>query len=128
MSDQWMLQTHMGTIASNYDCDYVQIAGSFGFCGLFGPVQCRRTLFRKSEGLPLCLQRFVSMCGRCLSDVHSNSISASFWTITMDQDNKGQPQQGGQSNKPGQQGQQPRQNPGQQQTQQPAQKPGASET
>jgi hypothetical protein len=37
----------------------------------------------------------------------------------MNKDDKGQPQQGGQSNKPGQQGQQPGQNPGQQ-TQQPA--------
>ncbi|HTP90095.1 MAG TPA: hypothetical protein VMJ52_00030 [Xanthobacteraceae bacterium] len=53
----------------------------------------------------------------------------------MNQDNKAQPQQGGQSTnpgqqgqqpgqKPGQQGQQPSQNPGQQQTQQPAEKPG----
>ena len=42
----------------------------------------------------------------------------------MDQDNKGQPQQGGQNNTPGQQGQQPGQKPGQQQTQQPSQKPG----
>lgn len=43
----------------------------------------------------------------------------------MNQDNRGQPQQGGgQDSKPGQQGQQPGQNPGQQQTQKPAQKPG----
>jgi hypothetical protein len=42
--------------------------------------------------------------------------------ITMtNQDNKGQPQQGGQSNKPDQQTQQPGQNPGQQ-TQKPDQK------
>jgi hypothetical protein len=57
-----------------------------------------------------------------LNDEHSNHI----WTILeiqMNQDNKGQPQQGGQSNKPGQQGQQPGQNPGQQ-TQQPNQKSG----
>jgi hypothetical protein len=40
----------------------------------------------------------------------------------MNQDDKGQPQQGGQSNKPGQQGQQPGQKPGQQ-TQQPSEKP-----
>lgn len=38
----------------------------------------------------------------------------------MDQDNKGQPQQGGGPSKPDQQDQQPGQNPGQQ----PAQKPG----
>ncbi len=43
----------------------------------------------------------------------------------MDQDNKGQPQQGDGQNKP-YQGQQPGQKPGQQQTQQPAQKPGQS--
>ena len=42
----------------------------------------------------------------------------------MSQDNKGQPQQGGQTNTPGQQGQQPGQTPGQQQTQQPGEKPG----
>ena len=41
----------------------------------------------------------------------------------MNQDNKGQPQQGGQSNPPGQQGQQPGKSPGQQ-TQQPSEKPG----
>jgi len=41
----------------------------------------------------------------------------------MTQDNKGQPQQGGQSHNPGRQGQQqPGQNPGQQ-TQQPSEKP-----
>ena len=44
------------------------------------------------------------------------------WRNTINQDNKGQPQQGDQNNKPGQQGQQPAQNPGQQ-TQQPSQKP-----
>jgi hypothetical protein len=43
---------------------------------------------------------------------------------TMDQDKKGQPQQGDGQSKPDQQGQQPSQNPGQQQAQQPAQKPG----
>ena len=45
------------------------------------------------------------------------------------QDNKGQPQQGGQSNKPGQQTQQPGQKgqtPGQQ-TQQPSEKPGGQQ-
>jgi hypothetical protein len=41
----------------------------------------------------------------------------------MNQDNKGQPQQGGQSTNPGQQGQQPGHNPGQQ-TQKPSEKPG----
>jgi hypothetical protein len=43
--------------------------------------------------------------------------------IHVNQD-KGQPQQGGQSNPPDQQGQQPGKNPGQQQTQQPSEKPG----
>jgi hypothetical protein len=57
-----------------------------------------------------------------LNDEHSNYIS-SILEIHMNQDNKGQPQQGGQSNKPGQQGQQPGQKPGQQ-TQQPSEKPG----
>jgi hypothetical protein len=48
-----------------------------------------------------------------------------FLEIDMEQDNKGQPQQGGQTSKPDQQqGQQPGQKPGQQQTQQPGQKPG----
>jgi hypothetical protein len=47
-----------------------------------------------------------------------------FFGDYMEQDNKGQPQQGSQTNKPDQQGQQPGQKPGQQQTQQPAQKPG----
>jgi hypothetical protein len=42
----------------------------------------------------------------------------------MNQDNKGQPQQGGHDTKPGQHGQQPDQKPGQQQTQQPSEKPG----
>ncbi len=67
------------------------------------------------------------MYGCCLSDVHLNDFSANSWRVNMNQDNKGQPQQGGgQSDKPGQQGQQqPGQNPGQQQqTQQPSQKPG----
>jgi hypothetical protein len=50
-------------------------------------------------------------------------ISANFWRAIMNQDNKGHPQQGDQTSKPGQQGQQPAQNPGQQ-TQQPSQKPG----
>lgn len=59
---------------------------------------------------------------RNLNDEHSNYISA-IWEIDMNQDNKGQPQQGGQSDKPGQQGQQPGQKPGQQ-TQQPSEKPG----
>jgi hypothetical protein len=64
-----------------------------------------------------------------LNDGHSNYISA-ILENDMNQDNKGQPQQGGQSNKPGQpsqnpgqQTQQPGQSPGQQ-TQQPAEKPG----
>jgi hypothetical protein len=57
-----------------------------------------------------------------LSDGHSNDFSANVWGNTMTQDDKGQPQQGDQNNKPGQQGQQPAQNPGQQ-TQQPSQKP-----
>jgi hypothetical protein len=41
----------------------------------------------------------------------------------MNQDNKGQPQQGDGQSKPDQQGQQPGRNPGQQ-TQQPSEKPG----
>jgi hypothetical protein len=57
-----------------------------------------------------------------LNDEHSNYISA-ILEIYMNQDNKGQPQQGGQSTKPGQQGQQPGHNPGQQ-TQTPSDKPG----
>jgi hypothetical protein len=57
-----------------------------------------------------------------LNGEHSNYIS-SILEIYMNQDNKSQPQQGGQSNKPGQQGQQPGQKPGQQ-TQQPSEKPG----
>jgi hypothetical protein len=58
-----------------------------------------------------------------LNDEHSN-YSLAILEIYMNQDNKGQPQQGGQSNKPGQQGQQqPGQKPGQQ-TQQPSEKPG----
>ena len=52
------------------------------------------------------------MYGRYLSDGHSNDISADFWRAIMNQDNKAQPQQGDQTNKPGQQGQQPAQNPG----------------
>jgi hypothetical protein len=57
-----------------------------------------------------------------LNDGHSDYISA-IVEIYMNQDNKGQPQHGGQStDKPGQQGQQPGQNPGQQ-TQQPSQQP-----
>jgi hypothetical protein len=43
------------------------------------------------------------------------------------QDDKGQPQQGGHSNKPGQQGQQPGPTPGQQ-TQQPSDKPHADKS
>jgi hypothetical protein len=61
-----------------------------------------------------------------LDDEHSNHFSA-ILEIKMNQDNKGQPQQGGQTDKPGQQqGQQPGQKPAQpQQTQQqPGQKPG----
>jgi hypothetical protein len=47
-----------------------------------------------------------------------------FWRSDMNQDDKGQPQQGGQSDKPGQQqGQQPGQKPGQQTQQQPSEKP-----
>jgi hypothetical protein len=84
---------------------------------------CGRTLFGKSRALPLCLQRFVAIYGHCLSDVHSNDISANSWRAIMNQDIKGQPQQGDQNNKPGQQGQQPGQKPVQQ-TQQPSQKPG----
>ena len=42
----------------------------------------------------------------------------------MNQDNKGQSQQGDHGNKPDQQSQQPGQKPGQQQTQQPSEKPG----
>jgi hypothetical protein len=58
-----------------------------------------------------------------LNDEHSN-YSLAIFEISMNQDNKDQPQQGGQSNKPGQQGQQqPGQSPGQQ-TQQPSEKPG----
>jgi hypothetical protein len=45
----------------------------------------------------------------------------------MNQDNKTQPQQGGQTSKTDQQGQQPGQNPGQQ-TQQPSEKPGAGKS
>jgi hypothetical protein len=55
-----------------------------------------------------------------LDDEHSNHIST-ILEIDMNQDDKGQPQQGG-SSKPDQQTQQPGQNPGQQ-TQQPDQKP-----
>jgi hypothetical protein len=54
------------------------------------------------------------------------SIQTIFWPIwrmNMNQDNKGQPQHGGQTTKE-QQGQQPGQKPGQQQGQQPGQKPG----
>jgi hypothetical protein len=60
-----------------------------------------------------------------LNDGHSNHISKILETY-MSQDNKGQPQQGSQTDKPGQQqGQQPSQKPAQpQQTQQPGQKPG----
>jgi hypothetical protein len=60
-----------------------------------------------------------------LNDKHSNYIWKNL-EIHMNQDNKSQPQQGGQTNQPGQQGQQPK-NPGQQ-TQQPAEKatPGKS--
>jgi hypothetical protein len=57
--------------------------------------------------------------------MHVQMMFQNFRRMIMDQDNKGQPQQGGGQNKPDQQqGQQPGQNPGQQQTQQPAQKPG----
>jgi hypothetical protein len=57
-----------------------------------------------------------------LNDEHSRHISG-ILEIYMNQDNKGQPQQG--TDKPvQQQGQQPSQKPGQQQTQQPGQKPG----
>jgi hypothetical protein len=64
-----------------------------------------------------------------LDDEHSNHISE-ILEIYMSQDNKGQPQQGSQTEKPGQQqGQQPGQKPGQQQqTQQPGQKPGQTAT
>jgi BRCT domain type II-containing protein len=59
-----------------------------------------------------------------LNDEHSDHVSVIFLEIDMQEDNKGQPQQGSQTNKPDQQqGQQPGQKPGQQQTQQPAQKP-----
>jgi hypothetical protein len=58
-----------------------------------------------------------------LNDEHSNYILTIIWEIDMNQDNKGQPQQGGHDNKPGQQGQQPDQKAGQQ-TQQPSEKPG----
>jgi hypothetical protein len=54
-----------------------------------------------------------------LNDEHSNYTSA-ILEIDMNQDNKAQPQQGGQGTKPNQQ---PGQNPGQQ-TQQPSEKPG----
>jgi hypothetical protein len=59
-----------------------------------------------------------------LDDGHSNHISAILETY-MSQDNKGQPQQGSQTDKAvQQQGQQPGQKPGQpQQTQQAGQKP-----
>jgi hypothetical protein len=56
-------------------------------------------------------------------DGHSDDISANFWRDTVNQENKEQPQQGDQNNKPGQQGQQPGQNPWQQQTQQPHRSP-----
>jgi hypothetical protein len=76
-------------------------------------------LFCKSACLPLGLWLFITMYARCLSDLHSEDISTILWGSTMNQDDKGQPQQGDQNNKTGQQGQQPGQNPGQQQTQQP---------
>jgi hypothetical protein len=47
-----------------------------------------------------------------LNDEHSN-YSLAIFEISMNQDNKDQPQQGGQSNKPGQQTQQPSEKPGQ---------------
>jgi hypothetical protein len=56
-----------------------------------------------------------------LNDEHSNYFLAILEITMTNQDNKGQPQQGGNS-KPDQQTQQPGQNPGQQ-TQQPDQKP-----
>jgi len=55
-----------------------------------------------------------------LNDDRSNYTSGNL-EIYVNQDNKGQPQQGGQNNQ--QQGQQPGKNPGQQ-TQQPSEKPG----
>ena len=125
MPDYRMLQTYMATIAWNYDGDYTN-RWQFRVSRppYLAEFDCGRTLFGKSGALPLCLQQFVAMYGCCLSDVHSNDISANSWRAIVDQDNKGQPQQGDQNNKPGQQGQQPGQkNPGQQ-TQQPSQKPG----
>src|SRR5712672_2391423 len=65
---------------------------------------------------------FKHRCIFSLNDDHSNCISENL-EIYMYQDNKGQPQQGGQNNQSGQQGQQPGKNPGQQ-TQQPSEKPG----
>jgi len=65
---------------------------------------------------------FKHRCIFSLNDDHSNCISENL-EIYMNQDNKGQPQQGGQNNQSGQQGQQPGKNPGQQ-TQQPSEKPG----
>jgi hypothetical protein len=60
-----------------------------------------------------------------LNDGHSDDFFLTFGDLKMNQDDKGQPQQGGgQDNKSDQQGQQAGQKPGQQQTQQPAQKPG----
>ena len=46
---------------------------------LFGRVNCRELYFGKSERPPLCFWQFIPMYGRCLSDVHSNDISANFW-------------------------------------------------
>lgn len=62
-----------------------------------------------------------------LNDEHSNCTSTILEIYmsqdNMTQDNKDQPQHGGQSNSPGQQGPQPGQKAGQQ-TQQPSEKPG----
>jgi len=67
----------------------------------------------------LGLQRYVRLDS--LNDIHSNYASSLFFRrLKMtNQDNKSQPQQGGQSNSPGQQSQQP----GKQEQQTPAQQP-----
>jgi hypothetical protein len=45
---------------------------------IFGQNQIRRTFFRKSGRLPLGSSRFIPMYDRCLSDAHSNDVSAAF--------------------------------------------------
>jgi hypothetical protein len=73
----------MGMIKSN--CDDYYALPAFGWpwadlqADLPAQARCSRSLFQANDHLPLWLSTFITICGSCLNDAHSDDVSLIVW-------------------------------------------------